>query len=234
MVPVYLSYKIMSEVIWKKIFEKSLHELYGNRDNFFNELKKLDALRSGAEYNTGSITTSSAWCLLSASNYFMPKKVLEVGTFIGKSTYAIAHGSGLALSKTSIHTCDLSNDIKLDLPVSSEVICYPKTSSTDMFRAIQNQGLKDFEMMHVDGRLQADDFPLIEKLLTDDAVILLDDFEGIEKGVANVFNFGAQKKLNKYLIVYPPETDFLNKYGFHDCSTTSILLPKQLLQLTAQ
>ena len=146
----------------------------------------------------------------------------------------MAYGSDLALSKSCIHTCDLSNDILLDLPVNSEIICYPKTSSTDMFRKLQNAGEKDFDMMHIDGRIQAEDFSLMDQLLTEDAVILLDDFEGIEKGVANVFNFGAQKKLNKYLIVYPPDSELLLKYGFHDISTTSMLVPKQLLQLTAQ
>ena len=47
----------------------------------------------------------------------LSQKVLEVGTFIGKSTYSMALGSDLSLSKTIIHTCDFSNNISVDLKV---------------------------------------------------------------------------------------------------------------------
>ena len=234
MTPVFLSYQLMSEIIWKKIFENSLQELFSKKEFFFKNLNELEKLRNVAEYNTGSISTSSAWSLFSTSYYFKPKKILEVGTFIGKSTYSMALGSDLSLSKTIIHTCDFSNNISLDLKVESSVHCYPKTSSTDMFQALVKKNENGFDMIHLDGRLQGDDFSLLDSLLTEDAVIILDDFEGIEKGVANVFNFGAQKKLSKYIVVYPPDAKFLEKYGFFESCNTAMLLPKQLLQLTAQ
>jgi predicted O-methyltransferase YrrM len=234
MTPVFLSYQLMSEIIWKKIFDNSLQELYSKKESFFTNLNDLEKLRNDAEYNTGSISTSSAWSLFSISYYFKPKKVLEVGTFIGKSTYSIALGSDTALSDTAIHTCDFSNNIILDLKVRSSVNCYPKTSSTDMFKSLAAKGENGFDMIHLDGRLQGDDFSLLDSLLSEDAVVILDDFEGIEKGVANVFNLGAQKKLAKYIIIYPPNVEILQKYGFHESCNTAMLLPKKLLQLTAQ
>ena len=43
-----------------------------------------------ADYNTGSISFAGSWSLYSWSKYFEPCKIVEVGTFIGKSTWSMA------------------------------------------------------------------------------------------------------------------------------------------------
>ena len=53
-------------------------------------------------------------------------------------------------------------------------------SSTDMFSAILENKLTP-DIYVLDGRLQENDFPLLIKLHAENAIFLLDDFEGMEK-----------------------------------------------------
>ena len=63
---------------------------YAQEGFIFRVLLSLEELRQNADYNTGSISTSSAWALYSVTSLFQPRMVLEVGTFIGKSTMSMA------------------------------------------------------------------------------------------------------------------------------------------------
>ena len=58
------------------------------RDEFLTKLHTLEALRKQADYDTVSICTISAWSLYTVVRNFRPEVILEVGTFIGKSTIA--------------------------------------------------------------------------------------------------------------------------------------------------
>lgn len=179
----------------------------------------FDQLRQSADYNTGSLTRDDMADLISIASYFKPKILAEVGTFIGRSTYALAVGAG---DMAQIYTCDASNDIPLpELPTdSATVLRNPRLSSVEMFNRMLADGMaKQVDLFFIDGRLTEADLILINQLSHERTVLVLDDFEGIEKGVDNAMLLGNQS----HLLIYP-RTE----------GKTALLVPVKLLQLTAQ
>jgi hypothetical protein len=78
--------------------------------------------------------------------------------------------------------------------------------------------------------LEPDDLGHIGRLLHSQSIVALDDFEGIEKGVANAMRFTYQGAM----LVYPPEREVLERHGIPDESTLALILPHGLVQLTNQ
>lgn len=223
-----------SETFWKIIFRNGATIIGQAKKNILSKHIEIEALRKSAEYDTGSISLATSVVLSLLTNYFRPNIIAEVGTFIGRSTYSIALGHSLCgLKAPQIHTCDYSNDVLVGFdPILSDVIQYPKKSSTDMFMAITEKKLSP-EIYVIDGRLQQDDIPLLVKLRAENAVIILDDFEGTEKGVSNAFTLLNFFK-NNFLLAYPPSDDFLRTYGLSDTSTTAVLLPLSKISFVNQ
>lgn len=179
----------------------------------------FDRLREHADYNTGSLNEWDMVDLITICSYFRPRILAEVGTFIGRSTYALAVGSG---SDALIYTCDASNDIPLpEMPKRAPAIVrYPYQSSVEMFNKLLADGFGGrVDLFFIDGRLTESDLILINKLSHERTVLVLDDFEGIEKGVDNAMLLGNQN----HLLIYP-RTE----------GKTALLVPVKLLQLTAQ
>lgn len=210
---VNLSRKRLSRVIWETILEGSVSH---SKMQWVEQLNMLEALRAQAAAPTGSISLASFWCLYAAVQLFKPKRVAEVGTFIGKSTLA------LASSGAEVHTCDHSNNIKLPFKVTQ----YPMTSSTEMLAQMQ----PGIDLLFLDGRLQKDDLQHIGRLLHASSIVALDDFEGIEKGVANAQRF----TYHGAILVYPAERELLERHGLPDESTIALILPHNLVSLTNQ
>lgn len=231
-----ISTRLLSEVVWKRVLEASANRLIEKRQPFFELMASLESLRTRADYDTGSITTASAWCLYALSHYFAPKRILEIGTFIGKSTLALASGADDARSGIELHTCDMSNSVELPRATKCEIYQYPRTSSTVMLTRLAGGRSSDarFEMLNLDGRLQAEDFPLLQSLCAPDLIVSLDDFEGVEKGVANLANMRGANFLGTHLLVYPCPESVLHTFGFADHSTTALLIPQSALRLTPQ
>jgi hypothetical protein len=71
------------------------------------------------------------------------------------------------------------------------------------------------------------------KLHAENAIFLLDDFEGTEKGVTNAFKLLNVFK-NNFLLAYPPSDSFLRSNGFLDSSTTAVLIPLSKLHFVNQ
>ena len=65
-------------------------------------------------------------------------------------------------------------------------------------------------------------------------IIALDDFEGSEKCVANLFSLRSIDKLKNHFLVYPCMHQTLKNFGFTSHSLTAILIPANLIQLTPQ
>ena len=61
--------------------------------DFFKNIDSLDNLRDQSSYNTGSISSTTAWLLYSTTLFFKPEKILEIGSFIGKSTFSMAYAA---------------------------------------------------------------------------------------------------------------------------------------------
>ena len=129
----------------------------------FSELLNLEKLRKKADYNTGTISNAAAWCLYCIVKYFSPKNIMEIGTFIGKSTWAMARGQDDGYVQDGrIVTCDFSNDINILWVGKTKFKQYKKQSSTDML----NQEKITPDLVLIDGRLQNDDLVLFEKFLS--------------------------------------------------------------------
>ena len=209
---VNLNRKRTSRIIWETLLENVVSH---PKAPWVEQLNMLDALRSTAK-PTGSVSFATFWCLYAVVQAYKPKRVAEVGTYIGKSTLALVSGGA------EVHTCDYSNDVKLPFKVNQ----YPMTSSTDMFAKLQPA----IDLLFLDGRLEKDDLGHIGRLLHSQSIVALDDFEGIEKGVANAMRFTYQAAM----LVYPPEREVLERHGIPDDSTLALILPHGLVQLTSQ
>src|SRR5687767_14330780 len=107
---VKLSSRLLTDVFWSIMFQKD-EELLSEKAALFQGLARLDDLRAEADYNTGSISPVAAWSLYNVVRHFRPKRILEVGTFIGKSTMSMATALEDQKAPGDIFTCDGSNDI---------------------------------------------------------------------------------------------------------------------------
>jgi len=203
-----ISRKRFSETVWDVILSKESGTWTG--------VKVRDDLRSSADYNTGTISQSAVWDLYCIANYFKPRFVAEVGTFIGTSTWALADGMG----DGEIHTCDAANDIVLEKHPTVDIVQYRKKTSTEMFNTMANRGLRA-DMIYLDGRLVEADYPLLGIITKPETIYVLDDTEGIEKGVINAANLMGSLSATHHFI-YPHR------------SLTAMIIPKSMIEFTAQ
>jgi predicted O-methyltransferase YrrM len=200
-----LNRRRLSRAIWDTLFA----DLPDLPWHVIEDLEKLDPAR-----RTGSTNHASLMALWAVIRYFRPKTVAEVGTYIGKSTFVLSRLGA------DVHTCDMTHDFKL--PIATKITQY-HTSSTEMLAKMEGK----IDLLHLDGRLQADDREHLTRLCAPDTIITLDDFEGVEKGVWNAMQFD----LSKRILVYPPERQLTERYAVGD-ATTAIILPT--LRLTPQ
>jgi hypothetical protein len=220
----------LSRLIWGNILAATSHV---SRESLADPLDYLNHKRCEADYNTGSINFSNAWCLYSLTRYLAPSTVAEVGTFIGRSTMAIAEGMQDALSKDPvIHTCDGSNNIDISDHIDVSLKQYPKTVSTDMFKVLVDEG-KKIDMFFIDGRLPEVDLAHMEQLRHESTVLAFDDFEGVEKGVINVLNL-AHLLNSGYTLVYPPDTQLLREHGLAEPCNLAVAIPFKSFAFVSQ
>jgi hypothetical protein len=225
----HLPVRLFSKIFWEAVLQNSTFWAK-QRDELINTINELDKLRTQADCNTGSIPAASAWWLYSVARYFRVSDVIEIGTFIGKSTIAIATAMEHENIQGQIHTCDLNNAIDIPFEGRSKIIQHKKKTSTQMLNAMAGQ----YNFAHFDGRVQKDDISLLKKLLVQNAVIALDDFEGMEKGVANLIMLREAGLFQQHFLVYPCPLNLSKEIGFSDQSSTAILLPKSIIEFTNQ
>jgi hypothetical protein len=226
---VKLSSRLLTEVFWSIIFQKDEERLI-EKDALFQRLNRLDDLRAEADYNTGSISLAAASSLYHLVRHFRPKRIIEVGTFIGKSTIAMAVALEDQKVPGEIFTCDGSNDIKLPWEGGTRIHQFPKTTSGEMFQRIE----APCDMVFLDGRLKKQDLELLDPLITEDTVFVLDDFEGMEKGVINLTQLMGMEKLKNHFLLYPPPMSWLAKRGYTSHSVTAVLIPVSRFAFTKQ
>ena len=226
----------LSSIFWKKILDTSFIKIKPYQTKFFEKIDTLDKLRIHSSYNTGSISSTTAWLLFSIILFFKPKIVLEVGSFIGKSTFSMALAADFNLTECScdIFCCDYSNEIKFPNLTKTKIKQFHKTRSAEMFRKL-DVGL-NIDLIHVDGRLEVEDCLLLKERINDNTIFIIDDFEGNEKGVANLFNLLNNKVIarTKHCVIYPINNFVSEPYGLVEKSTTAVLLPIKFLKITSQ
>lgn len=221
-----------SKLFWNVVLQNSEAFLHHGWAELRDDLNQLESLRSQADYNTGSISPSAAFALYALCAYFRPASVVEVGTFIGKSALSIAR----AMEDTPdavIHTCDYSNAIELNLPTGVKIVQYKKMSSTQMFSSIKDTGAQ-VDLLALDGRISREDLLLLQSISHAKTIVALDDFEGVEKGVANAMLLTASAQFKNHLLIYPADGTLMQRLGFMAGCTTAVLLPASLVAHTAQ
>lgn len=160
------------------------------------ELRKkyvhAETLRKKAKCDTCSVSDAGGFYLHSLCMRFHPEIIVEVGTFVGKST--------VSMYANHIYTCDWNNDC---LESSSNITCFPYTSSTDMLK--QLVGKVKVDMWFFDGRIQNKDVPLIKEMSKPSTIYAFDDYRGIDKGVFNVGRL--MPSLREYIFIPPRDWD---------------------------
>lgn len=147
-----------------------------------------DARRVRADYDTGSVTAYEAYLLWSLA--FRARVVIEVGTFIGTSTHALAAGNAVQ----AVYTCDVSNDC---LAATDVIHPYPKVTSTVMLMDLCKRGVRA-DLCFFDGVLNLRDADLLRNVTHLETVFAFHDYNygpkqrkrGLEtmprKGIGNV------------------------------------------------
>jgi predicted O-methyltransferase YrrM len=232
---IYLNEELLSRCFWAVVHEhlKGDEEIAGTIREIVSVTREIQKkFPSGVAGSVGRATVGE---LLGVARYFSPRKICEVGTYIGRSALGLIAGAPESI--VELHTCDFSFDqfdvaaiTSLPQLQRSKINYYPKTSSTQMFQQLLRQGMNgDFDFFYIDGRINPEDVGLIKNLMTEDAVFVLDDFEGIEKGVINATMLLSG--LNGYFLLRPSivVSDFNQVFG-----KTAILAPTKLLNVTRQ
>ena len=221
----------LSKLFWERLLRLSAFRVAKVHDGMVGYSRTAEAGEDLMVEKTGSIPLSTAIWLHLLTSYIKPTAVCEIGTYIGKSTFAMA--SGMVQAGT-IHTCDGNNaclsEKDLNRHSGPTVITYPKTMSPVMFERVKLHGHKQIDLFFFDGRLQAQDVDLIADLSGSDTIYAFDDVEGMEKGVTNMAALSGPGLLQ----IMPPDPELLRPYGVADRSTLGLLVPASLFRFTAQ
>tara|TARA_B110000037_G_scaffold188825_1_gene220578 strand:+ start:267 stop:1007 length:741 start_codon:yes stop_codon:yes gene_type:complete len=234
--------KDISRIFWELIYgtEENFSPL--DRANLLNTISKLDILRyqeiadesSQAEvrlhYNetTGSTTPAQAIGLYYITKYFRPLRVIEIGTWIGKSTVSIASAIDTYSQAGEIVTCDVMNDIKIPFEGKTKITQFPKQDSNQMLQQLSGT----YDLVFIDGKIMHKDIPLLKNLITPKTIFVIDDFEGLAKGVENVSILRDKIDLLKsHYLIMPPNEKILNDHRFKTTSTTAVIVPMKTFTL---
>jgi len=230
---IYLSEKAVARCFWSAI-RSSACKSEAQRDvNLISELSaaKVDMFPTEA----GSVSVGNGVYLWLIAKYFSPQKVLEIGTYIGRSALAILFGGQASISE--LYTCDGSYDC-LDFsdyknegfgPERGKIIdrikYFGKTSSTDVLKKIDSEG-KKLDLIFIDGRISPEDCQLFSRVRSQDCIFVLDDFEGVEKGVVNAIML--RNVFRNMLLIEPPVD------GDDEIGNLALIVPAHIISLSRQ
>lgn len=228
-----LNFQTLSHAMQSRMLDMHGHLLPVIVPQLAAHFADLEKNRSQMNYNTGSISLAAGIFLFMAANTLKPKIIVEVGTFLGKSTTALAMGAGWNdTTERVIHTCDKDNPCLLPELIGN-VRIQPNSgrTSSEMFRQLVQEGIKT-DFLSLDGRLLPEDIPLVRDMCHEETVILLDDFEGIEKGVVN---YQLLTTLMPQYLFLPPVWDVrFRALGIVDSHCTALLMPSSMLTISRQ
>lgn len=214
----------LSHAFWKRLRHLNAWTLDPWVENLTHVGATCEQSRPMMDYQTGSIPLSTAMWLCMLARHIRPKLTLEVGTYIGKSTVALAFGQ----INGRLVTCDASNAApNLGVPVwSTDIQFNPHATSTAMLKALAADDKAD--LVFYDGRVQPEDAEPLAEHTHDSTVFAFDDFEGTEKGVSNI----AAMRRPDLVLIQPP--DISPHPSVNDRSTLALLVPNRLFRFTAQ
>jgi len=167
---------------------------------------------------TNSISRSDARFLQLACLVEKPKKIMEIGTWIGTSAYALSQASDAL-----IYTCDEGPDnfykIEGQELYINRIIRHPDTHSSEFLKKIDG----GFDFVFVDGWLTDDDAEGIFKKCEDNFTFITHDYYRPEKPKP-VFCKGHHvvERMIKYAWeneyeceLYPPSPDWYSAGGYY-------------------
>lgn len=223
----------LTDLVWQQCLENIEPDLDDVKARLKEIFRICEKTRAQMDYNTGSITFSAALALYLISRQIQPTCVFEVGTFVGKSTLAMALAIDHNGNGGRIFTCDGSNDFHLPQISKCQIKGFSKTTSTNALTAVVQDNPR-LDMLHIDGRISPQDLDLIEKIADPRIVIALDDFEGMEKGVANLSIIRGRPFFAQHALVYPMSKTIIDQLGCHTGNTTALLVPMGSFTFTWQ
>ena len=230
----WLSESMISDVFWKAL--RTSYYASRAQDEATLIANSTGPLVDEFPSIAGSISKEGTKMLWLVTRYFSPKNVCEIGTYIGRSALAMAFG-GLD-SINQIYTCDGTFDcldleklkktfsVKEKFNAIDKISYFGKTMSTDMLNTLKSKDVK-IDFLFIDGRISMQDCDILAQILSEDCIILLDDFEGVEKGVSNAL---LLRGLLKGHILLQPE--YNEKIGYR--GVTAVMVPANLLTLSRQ
>lgn len=190
-------------------------------DGISEHLTKMRYLRSNRPHSPrmeNSTSGSDALFLQLACLREKPKKIMEIGTWVGTSAYALSEASDAL-----IYTCDQGPDnfyiIEGQESYTDRIIRHPDTHSSEFLKKIDG----GFDFVFVDGWLKDDDAEGIFKKCEDNFTFITHDYYRPEKPKP-VFCKGhhAVERMIKYAWeneyeceLYPPSPDWYNAGGYH-------------------
>jgi len=227
-----LSMHRLSAAFWETMFEGVYEQLPAVLPAILANYERCEKFRTESDYDTGSISVAAGVCLYALCRHFQVDRVVEIGTFIGKSTSSMA----LALARNgpdgAIHTCDKDNGcFEPWQGFGCRVHSYPWKSSTEMLSELSRSPDRA-DLFFFDGRIQSEDMPLITGLAHPDTIFVFDDFEGTEKGVINVA--ALRSVLPQHVLFEPCPTEILERYGIQGRSLSALLFNVKNLSITNQ
>lgn len=216
----------LTTVFWSTLLAESAFTIHSVISELQDQHRLIEDGRKQADVNTGSVSFASSLCIAFAAAYFRPQVVAEVGTFVGRSAFSLLTGAGsVGAALPLVHSCDFSNDIPLNFPNQERVVRYPRQSSTQMFASLLDKSIHP-DFYFFDGRLSKEDVELLQELRADKALILLDDFVGVEKGVSNAMLL-QQAFPESFLLAYPCAEGSLAPWGVSDLPVVAAMIPTQ-------
>ena len=120
-----------------------------------------------------STSNEDCYFLIDLCNQKNPKKILEIGTLVGKSAHALALGS-----TCEVHTVDQNKDRFVLHKGYEQIIRYPETTSIDFWK----KGIGGFDFVFVDGWLRQEDVENIFERTLDNFWFVCHDYSPKDKG----------------------------------------------------
>jgi len=156
------------------MFQLSKNTIKYIEDGILEHKVRLEHLRSNSitlKHSEDATGQTDCLFLQLACLVEIPKKIMEIGTWVGTSAYALSQASDAL-----IYTCDQGPDnfyiIEGQESYTDKIICHPKTHSSEFLKNMDD----GFDFVFVDGWLNDDDVKGIFEKCEDKFTFIAQDY----------------------------------------------------------